>query len=67
LFLDEVFDGIDTDNVDLILKILKDITRKYKVNIIIVHHNVMDKNHFDKILEVKKTTHSDLSDLIIKK
>jgi len=68
LFLDEVFDGIDVENVDIILTLLKEIAMKYKINIIIVHHNTLDMNKLDRIIKVKKTGFfSDIEEIIVKK
>lgn len=55
MFLDEVFDGIDVDNIELILKILRDLIYKYGVNIIVVHHGSENINlhHFDRLIKVK--------------
>lgn len=63
LFLDEIFDGIDIDNVDITLKILKDIAVENKLNIICVHHNHMNVERFDRIITTKKTIFSDLEDV----
>ena len=68
LFLDEVFDGVDVENVDIILTLLKEIAMKYKINIIIVHHNTLDMNKLDRIIKVKKTGFfSDIEEIIVKK
>jgi DNA repair exonuclease SbcCD ATPase subunit len=54
LFLDEVFDGVDVDNVDYILDLLKEISMKYNMNILTIHHNMLNMNKFDRIIKVKK-------------
>lgn len=63
IFLDEIFDGVDIDNVDLILKLLRKISKEYKINIIIVHHNMLDKNLFDRIINIKKDIFSNIEEI----
>jgi len=62
LFIDELFNSIDKENIDLILKLLKEIALKYKINIILVHHylDIMDLKYFKKIIKVKKDIFSEL-------
>jgi ABC-type phosphate/phosphonate transport system ATPase subunit len=57
LFIDELFNSIDKENIDLILKLLREIALKYKINIILVHHylDIMDLKYFRKIIKVEKT------------
>jgi ABC-type Mn2+/Zn2+ transport system ATPase subunit len=52
IFLDELFDGVDTENVDLILSLLKNLSRTLNLNVIIVHQNQMNQEHFDRIITV---------------
>lgn len=61
MFLDEIFDGLDVDNVDLILSLLKDLSREYKMNIIIVNHDGVNRTgFFDRILQTNKDIFSDI-------
>jgi len=63
LFLDEIFDSIDIESVDLLLNLLKEISEKYKINIIIVHHNDVNLQHFDRIIRTKKDLFSDIEEI----
>jgi len=66
MFLDEVFDGIDVDNIELILKILRELIHKYGVNIIVVHHGSENINlhHFDRMIKVQYDgVFSDINDV----
>lgn len=54
LFLDEVFDSIDSDNIDLFLSLLKKLSRDFKINIIVVHHSIIDVKYFDRIIKTTK-------------
>lgn len=69
LFIDELFNSIDKDNIDLMLKIFKnDIAKKYKINVILIHHYLsenVNKKWFNKIIEAKKNN-LDFSELEIK-
>jgi len=63
MFLDEIFDGVDVDNINLTLKVLRDIAIEHKMNIIIVNHGmeqIVDINIFDKIIRTKKDIFSDI-------
>jgi DNA repair protein SbcC/Rad50 len=56
LFIDELFNSIDKENINLILKLLKEISKDYNLNIIIVHHYLdeTDQVLFDKIIQTQK-------------
>jgi DNA sulfur modification protein DndD len=60
LFLDEVFSSMDPDNVKYALKILKDFTKEYNINIIILDPNIylndnsMELDYFDRIIKMEK-------------
>jgi DNA repair exonuclease SbcCD ATPase subunit len=54
IFLDEVFDGIDGDNIYIVLDILKELTRKYNTNVIVIHHSQINYNKFDRIIKTIK-------------
>lgn len=64
IFLDEIFDGIDVENIQLILKVLKQIAKEHKINIIIVNHGmkqIVDVSIFDKIIKVEKEIFSNIT------
>jgi len=65
LFLDELFAGIDVYNVDLLLKSLKKFAKKYKINIIVVNHTLMNVDNFDRIIDIKKDIFSMINDKYI--
>lgn len=62
LFLDEVFVSLDGDNIQLFLKLLKQISLELGINIIIIHHGVgvVDMYNFDKIIDVKNNIFSSI-------
>ena len=63
MFLDEIFDGVDVENINLTLKVLKEIALEHKINIIIVHHSmeqIVDVSIFNKIIKTKKDIFSDI-------
>jgi len=63
IFFDEIFDGVDVNNIEVILKLLKEIATQHKINIIIVNHGmeqIVDISIFDKIISVKKNIFSNL-------
>jgi DNA repair exonuclease SbcCD ATPase subunit len=63
LFIDELFNSIDKENIEMILKLLRSIAIKYKINIIVVHHylDIMDMKYFDFNIKVnKKNIYSDI-------
>jgi ABC-type Mn2+/Zn2+ transport system ATPase subunit len=63
LFLDEVFSSVDMDNIDKILLLLKDFSEKYNINIFVVHHALMNKEYFDRIIEIKKNVFSEIVEI----
>jgi len=54
LFLDEVFASVDPDNIDLMLKVLRNFSTRNNINIIIVNHTQFDNTKFDRVLSVDK-------------
>lgn len=54
LFLDEVFASVDPENIDLMLKVLTDFSKRNKINIIIVNHSQFDNTKFDRVISVEK-------------
>lgn len=67
LFMDEVFQSIHKDNINLILGILKVFSKKNKLNLILVHHGLeeVDSKIFDRIISVEKDLFSDIKETII--
>lgn len=63
MFLDEIFDGIDINNINLILNVLREIALKHKINIIIVNHGmeqIVDIKIFDKVIRTTKDIFSNI-------
>jgi len=66
MFLDEIFDGIDVGNINLTLKVLKEIAIEHKINIIIVNHGteqITDISIFDKVIRANKEIFSNLENI----
>lgn len=68
LFMDEVFQSIHKNNIELILKILKKFSKKNKLNLILVHHGLdeLDSKLFDRVISVEKDLFSDIKDVYLK-
>ena len=54
LFMDEVFASVDDENVDLILKVLRNFSVRNKMNVIIATPLKFDTAHFDRVIRVDK-------------
>lgn len=54
LFLDEVFSSVDVESINDVIGLLRDLVIHSKINIFLVHHSLLDSQHFDKIYEIKK-------------
>lgn len=65
LFLDEVFSSIDIESIDLILGLLKDFANEYKINIFLVHHSILNSEHFDRILSIEKDIFTTINEVQI--
>ncbi len=63
LFLDEVFASIDMENISKILLLLKDLSEKYNINIFVVHHALMNKEYFDRIIQIEKNVFSEIKEV----
>jgi DNA repair exonuclease SbcCD ATPase subunit len=63
LFLDEVFSSIDMEGIESILILLKEFAVSYNVNIFVVHHAIMNKEYFDRIIQVEKNVFSEIKEL----
>jgi ABC-type Mn2+/Zn2+ transport system ATPase subunit len=60
LFLDEVFSSIDIDNINKILTLLKSFANEYNINIFVVHHALLNKEMFDRIIKIEKNIFSQI-------
>lgn len=58
LFLDEVFSSIDVEKINDVIRLLRDLADHSKINIFLVHHSLLESEHFDKIYQVKKDVFS---------
>ena len=68
LFMDEVFQSIHKDNINIILNLLKIFSKKNKLNLILVHQGLeeLDSKLFDRIISVEKNLFSDIKEMTIK-
>ena len=66
--MDEVFQSIHKDNINLILGLLKVFSKKNKLNLILIHHGLeeLDSTLFDRIISVEKDLFSDIKEMKIK-
>ena len=62
LFMDEVFQSVEKENINLLLKLLKDFAIENKIQLILIHHGLeeVDPNFFDKVISVEKNIFSDI-------
>lgn len=60
LFLDEVFSSVDVDNIQKILILLKSFANDYNINIFVVHHAVLNREMFDRVIRIEKNIFSQL-------
>jgi DNA repair exonuclease SbcCD ATPase subunit len=63
LFLDEVFSSIDVERINDVITLLRDLADHSKINIFLVHHSVLDSQHFDKILKIEKDVFSFIKEI----
>jgi DNA repair exonuclease SbcCD ATPase subunit len=64
LFLDEVFSSIDIEGIDSILALLKSFANDYNINILVVHHAILNQEMFDRILKINKEIFSSIEEVI---
>lgn len=62
LFLDEIFSSISPSNINIILRVLKEFSKKYNINIVIVHHINFDNNMFDRVIHIDMKYFSTITD-----
>jgi len=62
LFMDEVFQSVHKDNINLLLNLLKNFANENKLHLLLVHHGLeeVDPSYFNKIISVQKDMFSDL-------
>ena len=62
LFMDEVFQSIHKENINLILDLLRDFSKENNLNLILVHQGLEEVNPkiFDKIISVEKNFFSEI-------
>jgi DNA repair exonuclease SbcCD ATPase subunit len=60
LFLDEVFSTIDINNIYLVLNMFRTFAREYNINIFLVHHALLEKSNFDRVLKIEKNITSQI-------
>ena len=62
LFMDEVFQSVQKDNINLLLKLLKDFALENKIHLVLVHHGLeeVDSKIFNRIISVEKVRFSDM-------
>jgi len=63
LFLDEIFSSIDLEGIEAILFLLKQFAESYNINIFVVHHAVMNREFFDRIIQIDKNVFSEIKEL----
>jgi DNA repair exonuclease SbcCD ATPase subunit len=60
LFLDEVFATVDVSNIYLVLNMFKSFAKEYNVNVFLVHHALLEKSYFDRVLKIEKNITSQI-------
>jgi DNA repair exonuclease SbcCD ATPase subunit len=63
LFLDEVFSSIDLEGIESILFLLKNFAISHNINIFVVHHAIMNKEYFDRIIQIQKNVFSEIKEI----
>ena len=63
LFFDELFASIDFDNVEKILYLLKVFANECKINLFVVHHAIVNREYFDRIIQIKKNVFSEIIEI----
>lgn len=60
LFLDEIFSSLDDDNRMIVLKILKDFSKEFKINTFVINHAPLPKEYFDNMVSITSGRFSNL-------
>ncbi len=63
LFLDEIFASVDTENTDKILNLLKSFSLQFNINIFVVHHALLNREMFDRVLLLEKNVFSEIKEI----
>lgn len=63
LFLDEVFSSVDIESINDVIVLLRKFATDTKLNIFLVHHSLLDSNHFDRIIKVEKDVFTTLTEI----
>ena len=63
LFLDEIFASVDMEGIEQILFLLKNFANNYNINIFVVHHAIMNREYFDRIIEIQKNVFSEIVEI----
>lgn len=63
MFLDEVFASLDQNNIEKVIKILREFMNKYCMTLFAISHTMMPKEYFDKVISV--TNDGMFSDLVV--
>lgn len=58
LFLDEIFSSVDVEGIYLLLELLKNFAKEYKLNIFLIHHSELNEAYFDSIYHITKNIFS---------
>lgn len=68
LFLDEVFVSLDSEYIELLLRLLKNMSVELGLNIIIIHHGMseVDLTYFDRMIKVTKNAFTNIEDTLLK-
>lgn len=54
MFLDEIFASLDQDNIEGVVKILREFITKYNITLFVMSHTMMPKAYFDNMINVTK-------------
>lgn len=62
LFMDEVFQSVQKENINLLLELLKEFSIENNIQLILVHHGLeeVDPKFFDKVISIEKNIFSDI-------
>ena len=63
MFLDEVFSSVDLEGIEAILFLLKQFAMSYNINIFVVHHAIMNREYFDRIIQIDKNVFSEIREI----
>jgi DNA repair exonuclease SbcCD ATPase subunit len=55
LFLDEIFATLHPNNVQIVIKILKEFSEEFALNIFVINHSPLPIEYFDNMIQVEKT------------